>query len=386
MGSAEAFILAAFRTPVGRPGGQFGATDAGRLGGAALRAAAAPALAAGLPIAEVILGNTVGPGGNVARLAALEARLPDATPALTVDRQCGSGLEAVHLAAAQLEPDSVLLAGGVESVSTSPMLRRQPNGVPYVARARMAPEWRGDPDMAEAAEYVASRYAISRRQQDEWACLSIERTRQAAATGRLALGMVVVQADRPAEDERRDRQYQPERLAKYPPLTAAGETVTAANSAPPADGAAAVLLGSEGVIARLGIRPLARIVAYAAAGVAPDEPGMGPVPALQAACRKAGLRPGDLDRVEINEAYAAQVLACIQALGLDPQRVNPAGGSIALGHPFGATGALLLVRLVHGLGPGRRGAVALGIGGGLGVAMVLEGLTGPTQTDGEGSI
>jgi acetyl-CoA C-acetyltransferase len=340
------------------------------LGAAALRAAAEAV--AGVPIAQVILGNSVGPGGNVARVSLLEAGLPVSVPGLTVDRQCGSGLDAVHLAAALLTDDAVVLAGGVESVSTSPMLRRLPNGVPYVARARMSPERLGDPDMAEAAEIVAGRYGIGREAQDAWAIRSVARTLEAAAAGRLQAGLVSVGGV--TTDEWRDRPLRADRLAKYPALTAVGATVTAANSAPPADGAAAVLLGTEALALRMGIIPLARIVAYGAAGVAPDEPGMGPVPALAAACRQAGLRPGDLDRVEINEAYAAQVLACITELNLDPERVNPDGGAIALGHPFGATGALLLVRLTHGLESGRYGAVALGIGGGIGVAMILQGL------------
>jgi len=367
-------ILAARRTPVGRPCGQFAALPVEQLGAGALRAAADPALTARLPIDKVVLGNTVGPGGNVARLSLLEAGLPMDIPGLTIDCQCGSGLEAVHLAARLVAEDAVALAGGAESVSTSPLLRRRPNGSPYVARARMSPAWMGDPDMAEAAEFVAGRYGISRLRQDEWACRSIERALEAAAAGRLTHGIATVAGEGAVRDEWREKRLQVERLAKYPSLTRAGATVTAANTAPPADGAAALLLGTEGAAARAGLRPLARICAYAAVGISPDEPGMGPVPALRAACSLAGLRLSDLDRVEINEAYAAQVLACVQELDLDPERVNPEGGSIALGHPFGATGALLLVRLVHALRPGERGAVTLGVGGGLGVAMIVEGI------------
>lgn len=391
----DVLILAAHRSPVGRPCGQFGAISAAQLVAPVLKATAAPAAAADVPLAEVILGNTVGPGGNLARLALLEADLPVSVPGLTIDRQCGSGLDAVGWGALQVAttPGVVVLAGGTESVSTSPMLRRLPNGTPYMARACMAPESLGDPDMADAAEYVAARYGISRSAQDAWAYRSIERTHKAADTGQLAQGRVTV-AGHP-QDEWRAKRLRPERLARYPSLVqpqeagasmgqeqtlrgGRGGTVTAANSAPPADGAAVLLLGTESVMhgqpstACGGFAPLGTIVAYAAAGVSPHEPGMGPVPALQRACQQAALRPADLDRVEINEAYAAQVLACIEQLDLEPESVNPEGGAIALGHPFGATGALLLVRLLYGLESGRYGAVSLGIGGGLGVAMIVR--------------
>lgn len=375
MGAAEPLILGAWRTPLGRPGGQLAGAAAPQLAAAALRAAAAPVQQqAGLTISEVVLGNTIGPGGNVARFAALAAGLPVTVPALTIDRQCGSGLDAVRLAAERIGPGAVALGGGAESVSTSPMLQRRPNGALHVARAPMAPAEMGDPDMAEAAEMVARRYGISRREQDEWACRSVALARQAAAAGRLMDGLIPIADLGAKEDEWRDRPFAVDRLARHPALTGPGGTVTAANSAPPADGAAVLLIGTAAAADRMALPPLARIVAYAAAGVQPDEPGMGPVPALQAACRQAGVQPGRLDRVEINEAYAAKVLACVRALELDPDLVNPDGGAIALGHPFGATGAFMLVRLVHALRPGQFGAVTLGIGGGLGVAMIVEGL------------
>jgi acetyl-CoA C-acetyltransferase len=335
-----------------------------------------------LPVTEVIIGNTVGPGGNLARLALLQAGLPVSVPGLTVDRQCGSGLDAVWLGALHVmaNPQAAVLAGGVESVSTSPLLRRLANGTPYVARAQMAPEWLGDPDMIEAAEFVAARYGISRQAQDQWSCLSMERTLASVESGRLNLGIVAV--DGCKRDEWRAKRLRPERLARYPSLMKsqkhAGGTVTAANSAPPADGAAMLLLGTHATLASCrqshsrSPQALARIVAYAAAGVTPQEPGIGPVPALQQACAQAGISPRDLDRIEINEAFAAQVLACMAQLDLDPSQVNPEGGAIALGHPFGATGALLLVRLIYGLQPGQLGAVSLGIGGGLGVAMIIQ--------------
>jgi acetyl-CoA C-acetyltransferase len=243
---------------------------------------------------------------------------------------------------------------------------------PYVAKARMAPDWTGDPGMAEAAEHLARLYGIPRRKQDEWACRSVERTLAAASDGGLAWGLTPVLEGASLADQWRDRPLNVERLGRYPTLVAGGDAVTAANSAPPADGAAAILLGSERAAGRVGVAPLARVAAYAAAGVSPSEPGMGAVPALDEACRQAGRRACDLDRVEINDAFAIKVLACIKKLGLDPERVNPEGGSIALGHPFGATGTILLVRLLSGMAPGRYGAVALGIAGGLGAAMVVE--------------
>ena len=366
----DVLLLSARRTPIGRPCGQFRALPVEQLGAAALRSAAAPVLAGSLPIYEGILGNTVGPGGNIGRLSLLEAGLPVEIPGLTVDRQCGSGLEAIRLGAALLTEVGVVLAGGAESTSTSPLLRRRSNGVPYLARARMSPQWIGDPDMAEAAEYVALRYGIRRQEQDAWACRSIARTHTSITTGRLAWGIAPVAGQ--AEDEWRERLAAPERLARYPGLVTGGSQVTVANSAPPADGAAVLVLGTEQMAVRTGVSPCARLLAFAASGVTPQEPGMGPVPALRAACAHAGLRPTALDRVEINEAYAAQVLACMRELDLDPERVNPEGGAIALGHPFGATGALLVVRLIAGLAAGQVGAVTLGIGGGLGVALLIQ--------------
>lgn len=318
------------------------------------------------------MANTIGPGGNVARVSLLEAGLDESVPGLTVDRQCGSGLDAVWLGSRLLSEEGVVLAGGVESVSHSPLLRRPAGGAPYVAQARMAPARAGNPEMAEAAEELARLHGVSRREQDEWACRSVERARAAAVSGALSRGLAPVpQAGEPA-DQWRGRPLDVERLERYPPLVDGGENVTVANSAPPAEGAAAVLLGSGRAAGTVSGSPLARVVAHAAVGVSPSEPALGAVPALREACQKAGLPPGELSRVEINEAYAVKVLVCIEKLGLDQERVNPEGGAIALGHPYGATGTVLLVRLLHGMSPGQYGAVTIGAAGGLGVALVVE--------------
>jgi len=365
-------VVAALRTPIGTAGGALRHVTAADL--------AAPVLAAladrvAEPVLEVVLGNCTGPGGDVARVASLSAGLPVEVPALTVDRQCGSGLAAVQVGAALLAGRrGMVLAGGVESASTAPLRAwRGDPPVPY-DRAPFAPASVGDPDMGLAADVLAEKAGVTRKRQDEYAARSHARALSTRAAGGFDAELVSV-GDVVADE--RPRALTVERLARLRPAFRTadeGGTVTAGSSCGVNDGAAAVALVDAGTHRRLGV-PGLRLLATASAGVDPNLPGLGLVPAARQALQAAGLGIDDLDVVELNEAFAGQVLACCDELGLDPDRVCARGGALALGHPWGASGAVLLVRLfaqlVHGAG-GRYGLAAIAVGGGQGVAAVVE--------------
>jgi acetyl-CoA C-acetyltransferase len=370
-------VIAALRTPIGTAGGSLAEFPAAEL--------AAPVLAAlvercdGQPVREVLLGNCTGPGGNVARVAALAAGLPVQVPALTVDAQCASGLAAIELAAdrARSRP-GLLLAGGVESASTAPWRFWPPVGdapPERYERAPFAPESVGDPDMGLAADVLAEKAGVGRRRQDAYAARSHRLAHAVRETGGFDAEVV------PLGERRRDERPRPgltaERLARFPPVfrpATGGGTVTAGNACGINDGAAAVAVVDAETHRTLSV-PGLRVLATARAGVDPNLPGVGLVPAAESALAAAGLTVDDLDRVELNEAFAGQVLACCDALRLEPERVCTEGGALALGHPWGASGAVLLVRLFAQLvsgEAGRYGLAAIAAGGGQGVAMVVE--------------
>lgn len=389
MGDREAYVLAAKRTPVGKAGGRLRRVPPEVLAAVAVRAALEQAGVGGDRVDEVILGNAVGPGGNLARLALLEAGLPVHVPGLTVDRQCAAGLEAVRLAAALVRAGAgtCYVAGGVESTSQEPD-RILPDGT-RLRRARFAPDRLGDPDMGEAAEALARRYGISRADQDAWAAESRARARAAVRAGVFEAEIAPVPLPAGpdgvqwvAQDELPRRDLPLDRLAALPPAFVDGGTVTAGNACRHNDGAAALVIASEAVCRRAaeagatgdGPRPLGRIVDAVAVGVRPDLPGAGAGAALRALAARTGVDLGHVDLFEISEPFAAVVLACMRELGLPPGKVNVWGGALALGHPYGATGAILLVRLLYGLRRlgGRYGAVAVASAGGLGAAMLVE--------------
>ncbi|HYO39545.1 MAG TPA: thiolase family protein [Nocardioidaceae bacterium] len=370
-------VVAALRTPIGTAGGALSGVSAADL--------AAPLIGAlsrcvdGLPLLDVVLGNCMGPGGDVARVAALTAGLPVEVPALTVDRQCGSGLAAVDVGAALLRSPGAVIAGGVESASTAP-LRFWPATGPdepprRYDRAPFAPADIGDPDMGHAADVLAEQAGVSRARQDAYAARS-----HALAVGtRDGGGFDAEVLALPAllRDERPRAGLGIERLARLRPAfrrASEGGTVTAGNACGVNDGAAAVAVVDAATHRRLGV-PGLRILAAATAGVHPSLPGLGLVPAVERVLARAGLTLDDVDVVELNEAFAGQVLACCDALSLDPERVCVQGGALGLGHPWGASGAVLLVRLFAQLvrdGRGRYGLAAIAVGGGQGVAMVVE--------------
>lgn len=325
-------------------------------------------------IDEVILGNAAGPGGNIARLSALEADLPIIVPGVTVDRQCGSGLEAIHLGSRLIQSGaaSVVIAGGVESTSTAPLrasrLDAHSETPAFYDRARFVPEAIGDPDMGIAAENVALRYGITRQQSDQFALMSHRKTIAARETGHFDQELVALPSLSTDECPRADCSLTA--LQTLKPVFLHNGQITAGNACPINDGACVVLLVSDelaSTVFRSGKTPL-RFRGAAAVGVDPHYLGIGPVPATVSVLRQVGLSINDITQVEITEAFAAQVLACQQQLKIQDSQLNPFGGALALGHPFGASGALLVCRLFHGLSAGETGIAALGIGGGMGLA------------------
>jgi acetyl-CoA C-acetyltransferase len=383
-------VLAALRTPIGTAGHALAALDTTALAAPLLRRLAEAGGASGDGLHgvdggdEVVLGNCMGAGGNIARVAALAAGLPASVPALTVDRQCGSGLAALEVAAARLRSSpGTVLAGGVESASTAPWRSWPPAagagsdpdssaGPVRYERAPFAPAEHGDPDMGLAADLLAEEAGIDRSRQDRYAARSHARAAATRATGGFTDEIVAVGGLR--TDERVRAGLSEDRLARLRPAFRPGGTVTAGSSCGVSDGAAAVTMVDAGRHRALGL-PGLRVLATASAGVDPRRPGLGVVPAARLALDRAGLDLSDIDVVEVNEAFAAQVLACCDALGLAEERVCPQGGALALGHPWGASGAVLAVRLFSQLvrdGAGETGLAAIAVGGGQGVAMVVE--------------
>ena len=369
-------IVAARRTPIGTAGHALRDVPVDALAAAVIGAVVAD-LPPTAPVDEVVLGNCMGPGGNLARVAALRAGVDPAVAARTVDLQCGSGLAAIVAAADTVRAGrcDVVIAGGAESASTAPT-RIAADGSAY-DRAPFTPEGFPDPGMGEAADDLARRAGIGRERADAYAARSFARAWDAQTRGVFDKELVAVGGV--GQDERLRPGVTSERLARLRPTFGAQGTVTPGNATGVNDGAAAVAVVSEELRARLGL-PGLRVLESAQRGVDPALPGLGPVPAVRALRALSSAGGGDpdwdrVDRVEINEAFAAQVLACCDALGLPEERVCTDGGAIALGHPWGASGAVLLVRLFTGLvreGLGRRGVAAIAVGGGQGVAVLVE--------------
>lgn len=366
-------VIAARRTPIGTAGHALAAVPVHELAAAVIAAVVAdvPGLP---PVEEVVLGNVLGPGGDVARVAALAAGLPMTTPAVTVDRQCGSGQEAIHQAAALVRSGQceVVVAGGAESVSTAPT--RAIDGIPY-DRAPFAPPGIADPDMGVAADDVARVVGVSRERQDAYAERSHRLALAARAAGVFDAELVPVAGL--VQDER-PRPLTARTLARLRPAFTPDGTVTAGSCAGVNDGAAAVVVVSERVRQRLGVPGLA-LDAWCATAGDPALPGVRPVDAVRELVRRSGIRLADVDVLEITEAFAAQVLASCDGLGLDPDGgpplVCPDGGAIALGHPYGASGANLVVRLYSRLvrrGLGDLGIATCAIGGGQALALLAR--------------
>ncbi|WP_420123535.1 thiolase family protein [Nakamurella sp.] len=380
---AAPVLCAGRRTAIGTSGLAFAGVDVVGLAAPVLAAVADAAAALDRPIDDVVLGNCLGPGGDIARVAALAAGLGDDVPGVTVDRQCGSGLDAVLQAAARVRAGDaeLVLAGGAESASTAPWRFWPPaaGGAEPVryTRAPFAPAGDPDPDMGEAADLLAGKLGISRAEQDRYAARSHRLTHAAATAGRYAAEIVARpeltadQRPRPGLDERR--------LARLRPAFGTGGTVTAGNSCGVSDGAAALAVTTAGAARAAGL-PYLRVLGSAVAAGRPDLPGLAPAPAVRRVLDRTGVAIADVGAVEITEAFASVVLAVVDDLGLDEDRVCTEGGAIGLGHPWGASGTILLLRLLSrlltpgdpaaGAGSGL-GLAACAIGGGQGLAMLL---------------
>jgi acetyl-CoA C-acetyltransferase len=386
------FILSAVRTAIGKFGGTLRDFSAPDLGAAAGVAALERAGVAPEEIHEVIFGHArqAGNGPNPARQIAVRAGIPVEVPAYTVNKACASGLKAIVLGYQEivLGNAEVVLVGGAEAMSRVPY---------YVDSARWGARL-GHRDMTdgmyqdgflcplskmmmgETGEVLAEEYQISRDAQDAYALSSQQRAHRAIESGRFESEVVPLTI----KDKKGKRKFTVDEhprfdssaasLAKLPPVFSKAGTITAGNSSGITDGAAALVLVSEDRATRFGTRPLARIVNYATAGVDPRVMGIAPVPAINKLLKKTGGRLEDFDLVELNEAFAAQVLACDRELHFDRERLNPNGGAIALGHPIGATGARITVTLVHEMKKrqARRGLATLCVSGGLGMALEIE--------------
>ena len=389
----DAVIVAAARTPIGSFGGALANTPAHTLGAAVIKSLLEKTGLEPAQVDEVILGQvlTAGAGQNPARQAAIEAGLPHSVPSMTINKVCGSGLKAVHLAAQAIKcgDADIIIAGGQENMSQAPHV------LPKSRVGAKMGDWKlldsmivdglwdafNDYHMGMTAENIVNKFGISREEQDRFAARSQQKTEQAQADGVFDEEIVSVSIPQRKGDPiifDKDEYPKPgvteEKIAKLRPAFTREGTVTAANASGLNDGAAAVVVMSRAKADELGLPVMAGISAYASAGVDPAIMGTGPIPATERCLGKAGWTVGDLDLVEANEAFAAQAISVNNGLGWDAQKVNISGGAIALGHPIGASGCRVLVTLLHAMQrrDAHKGLATLCIGGGQGVALAVE--------------
>ncbi|MEW5862237.1 MAG: acetyl-CoA C-acetyltransferase [Pseudomonadota bacterium] len=388
----EVVIVGAARTAIGKFGGTLAKVPAAELGATVIREVLRRAGIEPEQVSEVIMGQvlTAGVGQNPARQASIKAGLPDMVPAMTINKVCGSGLKAVMLGAqaiAQGDSD-IVVAGGQENMSAAPHVLPGSRDGFRMGDGKLVDSMIVDGlwdvfnqyHMGITAENVAKEYAVTREEQDEFALASQQKAEAALKSGRFRDEIVVVEVPGRkgtvsfAEDEYPRPGTTLEALRALKPAFDKAGTVTAGNASGINDGAAAVVLTSARRAKELGLAPLARIRAYASAGVDPKYMGMGPVPASKRCLARAGWAPNDLDLMEINEAFAAQAIAVNRQMGWDTSKVNVNGGAIALGHPIGASGCRILVTLLHEMQKrdAKRGLASLCIGGGMGVALAVE--------------
>lgn len=388
----DAFLLSAVRTPIGKYLGSLAEVPAVELGARTLAEALKRGGATPDAIDEVIMGVVLqaGLGQNPARQAALKAGLPDTISAVNINKVCGSGLKAVMLAAQAIRANdaNLVLAGGMENMSRAPHLllgtragwklgdQKAVDAMVHDGLWCAFENWH----MGEAAEHTASSCGISRGEQDRFSAQSHGRAAQAWQEGRFADEVlpITVGSGAKAKVVDKDEGVRPdataETLAKLRGAFKSDGTVTAGNASMLSDGAAALLVASGSAVERLGVKPMARVVAYATSGIAPRDVFLAPIRAVQAVLEKAKLAVGDIDLFEMNEAFASQMLGCNKELQIDEAKINVNGGAIALGHPIGASGARVLVTLLYELRrrDGHLGLATLCIGGGQGIAMVIE--------------
>jgi acetyl-CoA C-acetyltransferase len=388
----EIYIVGAVRTPIGKFGGSLAKTPASDLGALVIRKVLERARVAPDQVSEVIMGQVLaaGVGQNPARQAAMKAGIPYMVPSMTINKVCGSGLQAAMLGAQAIAngDSDIVVAGGQESMSLSPHALNGSREGFRMGDAKMVDTMIVDGlwdvfnqyHMGVTAENVAKEYAVTREEQDEFAVKSQNKAEAAQKAGRFKDEIVTVEIPSRkgpvmfADDEYPRHGATLEAMKSLKPAFDKNGTVTAGNASGINDGAAAVVLASSKKVRELGLKPLARIKAFASAGVDPKYMGMGPVPASKRTLARAGWQPSDLDLMEINEAFAAQAIAVNRQMGWDTGKVNVNGGAIALGHPIGASGCRVLVTLLHEMQKrdARKGLASLCIGGGMGVALAVE--------------
>lgn len=374
-------IVLGRRTAFGRLNGLWGQTTADALLAPVLAAVVRTAGLRAHDIDDVVIGNAVG-SGNAARLALLQAGLPASVPGMSIDRQCGSGLDAVVLACRLIAGGAgqLYLAGGVESCSTAPLRAHRLSSVPgapdFYCRARFSPDSIGDPDMGVAAENVAVRWGVTRADQDNFALRSHRRALAAAAEGAFAEELVPLPGvSGSTEDEGPRKNLNASLLARFPAAFVPSGTVTAGNSCADADGAAVLLVASRTAARRLRLNGGLRFRDSRTAGTDPNHPGIGGGLAAAELLAAHGLPAADLQRVEFNEAFAAQAIASLRMFDVAPERANLQGGALAFGHPYGASGAALVLRLLQQARSGQWEGPALAaasIAGGMGTAAIFE--------------
>lgn len=385
----EAVIISGARTPIARESGALRDVPPEKYAALVIREAVNRAGIDPATVDQVVMGHCLGAAGCMARIAWLEAGFPFSVPCLTIDRQCGSGSEAVNLAAALIMSGQaeVVVAGGTESMTRMPYMLEKPTS-PYQRSAPvfiqprpLSPKHIGDPPMGITAENVAEKYKVSREDQDAFGLASQQKAERAIKEGRFKEQIVpVVIPQKKGDPVVFDTDEHPrfgttlEALAKLPTVFKKDGTVTAGTSSGINDGAGALVVMERGKAEALGLKPMGVIRAAAAAGVDPNIMGIGPVPATKLALKRAGITADDLDVIELNEAFASQALACIRELGLNIDKVNPNGGAIALGHPIAGSLAMLTVKLIYELQrqKARYGLVTACCGGGQGVATIIE--------------
>jgi acetyl-CoA C-acetyltransferase len=392
MSNREVVLVSAARTAIGDYGGAFKDLPATKLGAAAIRESVARAKVDPASVGHVVMGSVIHGEAKdmyLSRVAAIEAGIPVGTPCLTVNRLCGSGLQAIVSAVQHLMLGDcdVAVAGGAESMSRAAYFlpagrwgQRMGDATVVDAMTGALHDPFGHGHMGVTAENIAAKYGFTRQQQDEFSISSHRKAARAMEAGYFKSQIVPIELKtrKGVEQFTTDEHVRPaatmEDLAKLKTVFKKDGTVTAGNASGINDAGAAVVLMEAGAAKKAGIKPMARLIAYAHAGVEPQVMGLGPIPAVKKVFEKAGLKPSDMDVVESNEAFAVQAMAVTKDLGLDPAKVNPNGGAVALGHPIGATGAILTVKALYELErtQKRYALVTMCIGGGQGIAAIFE--------------
>ena len=392
MSTREVMVVAGARTAIGDYGGSLKDVAPTRLGAIAIREAVARAKIDPASVGHVVIGSVIHGEARdmyLARVAAIDAGLPVGTPCLTVNRLCGSGLQAIVSAAQHilLGDTDIVIGGGAESMSRAAYFlpagrwgQRMGDGAVVDAMTGALHDPFGNGHMGITAENIAAKFGFTREQQDAFALESHKRAGNALEKGLFKDQIVPIElktrkgVEQFTTDEHVRKGVKIEDMQKLKPAFKKDGTVTAANASGLNDAGAAIVMMESGAAAKAGAKPIARLVAYAHAGVEPNLMGLGPIPAVKRVFEKSGLKPADMDVIESNEAFAVQAMAVTQELGLDPAKVNPNGGAVALGHPIGATGAILTVKALYELQrtQKRYALVTMCIGGGQGIAAIFE--------------